>query len=254
MNWELSGVAGEVSQSPQVIATSKRAISRLLRISSALRNRRDSEQARWVPSGSTVCPAWIVVYDSGDPVIPMSSTRLEQQASTHDEDAVNLVEQPCPVIVVDEVLRDVSHHHDEIGEPARHVVGDAVDPCHGVAARSQAGDIEHRRGRIDADDAAAAAREGHGQHAGATTDVDHRSGSERGGERQVEVVVLPAEALRVVHSREPWVLGPQLRHSRDASETHALARLKPARRPAAAATGRLDFKDVVADGSYVYRG
>ena len=60
-----------------------------------------------------------------------------------------------PGIVVDEVLRDVSHHHDEIRRRARHVDRVAVDPIHCIGAGPRAGDVEHRLSRVNADDVAA---------------------------------------------------------------------------------------------------
>ena len=69
---------------------------------------------------------------------------------------MHFAEKLRPGIVVDEVLRDVSHHHDEIRGRARHVERVAVDPFDGVGAGPRAGDVEHRLSRVNADDVAAA--------------------------------------------------------------------------------------------------
>ena len=85
---------------------------------------------------------------------------------------MHFAEKLRPGVVVDEVLRDVSHHHDEIRGRARYVEGVAVDPLHGVAAGTRAGDVEHRLSRVNPCDVAATTAEIDGERSRAATDVD----------------------------------------------------------------------------------
>jgi hypothetical protein len=123
--------------------------------------------------------------------------------------AVHLGERGGPGLVLDEVLRDVPHHHDEIGAAGGDVRRGAVDPGGEVAVLTGAGDVEHGGGGVHADRLEPAPGEVDREHAGPAAEVDDGPRPDLGGQRQIEVVIMTSGALGVVGGDGARVLGPQ---------------------------------------------
>ena len=77
-----------------------------------------------------------------------------------------------------------------------------------IGAKLLSRDVEHRPCRVNPDHFGAAMREVDSERTCTAPDVDDRTRPDGIGERNVEVVVPPIDALGVVHRRESRILGP----------------------------------------------
>jgi len=95
-------------------------------------------------------------------------------------------------------LGDVPAHHDQVSVHRSDGSRVAVNPFDVVPAYASARKAQHRSIGIDADDAAAAAGESHGQHAGAAAKIDDGLRFQLIGERSEVVVVWTVRVVQVV--------------------------------------------------------
>jgi hypothetical protein len=83
-------------------------------------------------------------------------------------------QEGAPGVRGDDLLGGVPGHDREVGAGLRGGLGGAQDPGHALAAGARAGDLEHGRGRIDADHAMAVGREVDAEDPRPAADVQDR--------------------------------------------------------------------------------